>query len=82
MGVPYYDNPGGNLSVQVELRHTSNVFLVDQPNFNSYQRGQQYKYYGGSFDHSPAVITISGSGRWYLIVDNGSGEQYRYKWIK
>lgn len=34
MSIPYFDNPGGSLSVSVDLQHAADVFLVDQSNYN------------------------------------------------
>ncbi|MFT8412130.1 MAG: DUF1883 domain-containing protein [Schleiferilactobacillus perolens] len=82
MQVPYVDNPGGQVSVKVELHHSANVFLVDEMNYRLYQEGADFKYYGGHYDQTPVTISVSGPGRWYLIVDNGSGEQYQYQWLK
>ncbi len=79
MHVPYFDNPGGNLTAKVQLDNASNVFLVDQTNYTLYQSGQPFKYFGGYFQKNPVLITISGPGRWYLIVESSN---YRYNWIK
>ncbi|WDT64736.1 DUF1883 domain-containing protein [Companilactobacillus crustorum] len=78
--MPYCDNPGGALTVTVQLQHSSNVYLVDETNLRRRNNGQQFEYHGGHYDRTPVTITISGSGRWYLIVDNG--EQYKYQWSK
>lgn len=80
MQIPYCDNPGGSLTVTVDLQHTSDVFLVDQANYDAYQRGNQFQYVGGNYDRTPAVITVSGAGRWYLIVNNDTSESYQYRW--
>ena len=77
--VPYYDS-NGFVSVTVQLQHAANVFLVNQQNFNAYQAGRSFEYVGGFYDHTPVHITANGVGRWYLIVDNGSSEQYSYRW--
>lgn len=82
MGVPYYDNPSGSLTVRVELQHTSDVYLVDQANFDARQSGREFRYFGGNYSQSPVAITVNSAGRWYLIVDNGSGESYQYQWSK
>ncbi len=75
--IPYADSPG-TLSVEVKLEHAADVFLVDSSNFQKYKSGQQFKYYGGHYTTTPVTITVSGTGRWYLIV-NGSGKyQYRF----
>ena len=76
--IPYADSTG-RLSVKVELKHSSDVFLLDRLNYQKYNSGQKYEYFGGNYTQSPVNITVQGSGRWYLIVDNGgSGEQYSY----
>lgn len=82
MEIPYYDNPSGQLSVRVELQHTADVYLLDQSNFNAKQAGRDFRYFGGNYSQTPVNITVTVAGRWYLIVDNGSGESYKYQWIK
>lgn len=73
-----YANSSGVLSVKVKLEHAADVFLVDSSNFQKYKSGKQFKYYGGHYTTTPVNITVSGAGRWYLIV-NGSGKyQYRF----
>lgn len=74
--IPYADSQG-RLSVEVHLTHAADVFLVDSINYQKYRSGQQFKYYGGHYTKSPVVITVSGVGRWYLIVRDGG--QYRYR---
>ena len=74
--IPYADSTG-RLSVEVELNYASDVFLVDSTNFRNYQNGQSFKYFGGHYTKSPVNITVSGVGRWYLVVDGGG--QYRYR---
>ena len=75
--IPYADSTG-NLSVEVQLKHAADVFLVDTANFQKYKRGQKFKYYGGHCTRTPVNITVSGSGRWYLIVRGGGQYQYRF----
>jgi Domain of unknown function (DUF1883). len=77
MEIPYADSTG-SLSVEVQLAHAADVFLVDRPNFQKYQQGQQFKYLGGHYTKTPVVITVSGSGRWYLIVRGGGQYKYRF----
>ncbi len=73
--IPYFDI-NGNLTVQVELKNASDVFLVDSQNYRKFQSGQAFKYVGGHYDRSPVTLNVSGSGRWYLIV---SHSDYTYK---
>lgn len=72
-----YANSSGFLSVEVKLEHSADVFLVDSYNFQQYQSGKKFKYYGGHYTSAPVNISVSGSGRWYLIV-RGSDYQYRF----
>ena len=74
--IPYVDSTG-TVSVEVQLNHASDVFLVDSYNYQNYQRGQQFKYFGGHYTKTPVTITVTGVGRWYLIVQ-GDG-QYKYR---
>ncbi|WP_270220148.1 DUF1883 domain-containing protein [Lactococcus lactis] len=80
MQIPYCDNPGGPLTVTVHLQHRADVFLVDEQNYRNYKSGHNFRYFGGNATKTPVTITVNGPGRWYLIVDNGSGESYRYQW--
>ncbi|WP_035293794.1 DUF1883 domain-containing protein [Clostridium sp. KNHs214] len=74
--IPYVDS-SGHVTVEVQLNHSSNVFLVNSINFQRYQSGESFSYYGGYYDHTPVKISVNESGRLYLIVDNG--EEYRYR---
>lgn len=74
--VPYTDS-NGRLSVEVHLNHAADVFLVDSLNFQKYKSGQNFKYSGGHYTHTPVNISVQGIGRWYLIVRGGG--QYRYR---
>lgn len=82
MSIPYYDNPGGTLGVSVKLNYASDVFLVDQANYNAYISGGRFTYFGGHYTKSPVKINVSGAGRYYLIVNDDSGSSYQYSWIK
>ncbi len=75
--VPYAES-SGSLSVRVELQHTADVFLVDSTNYRKMNSGQKFKYYGGHYTRTPVNITVSGPGRWYLIVRGGGQYKYRF----
>lgn len=76
--IPYADS-NGTLSVEVTLKHAGDVFLVDSANYQRYQHGQKFTYYGGHYNQNPVRITVSGIGRWYLIVNTGARESYNYR---
>lgn len=74
--IPYADS-NGTLSVEVQLQHAADVYLVDSTNFQHYKSGRNFKYFGGHYKRTPVNITVNGVGRWYLIVRGGG--QYRYR---
>lgn len=75
--IPYADTQG-SLSVEVQLTHAADVFLVDSSNFRKYKSGQSFKYFGGHYTRTPVHISVEGAGRWYLIVRCGGRYQYRF----
>ncbi len=75
--IPYADSTG-QLSVEVELENASDVFLVDSANFQKYKSGHNFTYYGGYYKQTPVHISVSGVGRWYLIVRGSRRYKYRF----
>ncbi|MEK4024441.1 DUF1883 domain-containing protein [Sporosarcina sp. FSL W7-1283] len=75
--IPYAQS-NGQLSVEVELQYASDVFLVDETNYRKYQTGQRFRYFGGHYTQSPVRISVSGIGRYYLIVQGGGRYSYRF----
>jgi hypothetical protein len=73
-----YANSNGRLSVDVQLQHAADVFLVDSTNFQRYQSGQDFNYYGGRYTRTPVTISVNGTGRWYLIVQGSAQYKYRF----
>lgn len=64
----------GNI-VEVALTgNAANVFLLDDINFQSYQSRKPFQYFGGFFNHSPAVLRPPRPGRWHLVVDLGGAQ--------
>lgn len=61
---------GGTIVVDLEGTE-ANVLVMDTPNFNSYRNGRRYRYFGGHFRASPAMVRPPGAGRWHVIVDLG-----------
>ena len=56
-------------SIQVVLTgNAANVMVMDSTNFNNYKSGRRYRYHGGHFKKSPAIITPPHAGRWIVIV--------------
>ena len=75
--IPYADTQG-RLSVEVQLTHAADVFLVDSSNFRKYKSGQSFNYFGGHYTRTPVHISVEGAGRWYLIVRGGGRYKYRF----
>lgn len=75
--IPYADS-NGRLTAEVHLNYAADVFLVDSINFNRYNSGQRFEYFGGHYTKTPVKITVQGSGRWYLIVRDGGEYRYRF----
>lgn len=75
--IPYADTKG-SLSVEVDLRHAADVFLVNETNYRRYKSGQRFEYFGGHYTRTPVNISVNGAGRWYLIVRGGGQYQYRF----
>ncbi len=75
--IPFADS-SGSLSVEVQLQHAADVFLVDSTNFQKYRSGQRFKYFGGHYTRTPVRISVQGAGRWYLIVRGGGQYKYRF----
>lgn len=46
----------------------SDVFLVDDSNLASFERGGQYKYFGGHYNASPVILRVPSSGNWTVVV--------------
>ena len=73
--IPYAESTGV-LTVEVELSHAADVFLVNEHNFRKHQSGQRFEYFGGHYTKTPVTIRVEGTGRWHLIV---KGSKYRYR---
>lgn len=68
-----FDLAEGDL-VEVTLAgNAANVLLLDPANFQNYQQGKPYSYYGGYARTSPFRIPTPRAGRWHLVVDLGGG---------
>lgn len=57
--------------VEVTLDKQANVRLLDGPNYNRYQIGEQHTYYGGLARQSPVRLSPPHSGHWHVVVDLG-----------
>ena len=62
-------NIGSDDVIEVTLDHHANVRLMDDANFQRYQRGEEYEFKGGDPPKSPALISPPLRGHWHLIVD-------------
>ncbi len=62
---------GPDEEIEVTLSGQANVMLMDALNYESYRRGQAFKYYGGFAEVSPFRLTPPRQERWHLVVDLG-----------
>jgi hypothetical protein len=58
---------------EVTLDRAANVLLMDPTNYNAYQQGQAYQYYGGHATVSPFRLMVPSPGIWHVVVDLGGG---------
>jgi len=58
----------GDVIETVLTGNAANVRVMDDVNFQNYQEGRPYRFYGGHFTRSPAVITVP-AGTWNVVVD-------------
>ena len=59
----------------VHLRGTeATVMLMDDLNFSRYRTGSSFRYFGGHFNRSPALLPpVPHDGHWNIVVDLGGG---------
>ncbi|MFB0515191.1 MAG: DUF1883 domain-containing protein [Candidatus Neomarinimicrobiota bacterium] len=67
----YSLNLGSRDVVQVELQSKAYVRLVNDENYEAYRTGENYRYYGGLAERSPANIKPPHKGHWHLCIDLG-----------
>jgi len=59
-------------AILVSLSGTeANVMVMDDSNFRSYRSRSSFKYFGGHYKKSPAVVRPPNSGHWNVVVDLG-----------
>ena len=63
-------NPGDVIQVVLSGME-ANVLVMDEPNFQSYRFGRQFKNYGGHYNQSPVNLPAPSAGRWHVVVDLG-----------
>lgn len=59
----------GHTAVVSFSGNAANIRLLDNPNFQRHQSGNDYRYYGGPAVRSPAEVPIPGNGAWRLVAD-------------
>ena len=57
--------------VEVTLDKQANVMLLDGSEYDSYQKGKKFSYYGGLATKSPFRIVPPRHTQWHLVVDLG-----------
>lgn len=70
-------------AVRVDCDTQCNLMLTDDSNFNSYKRGQGFRYYGGHFKMFPAIVRPPHGGYWNVTIDvAGASANIRYSMRK
>jgi hypothetical protein len=65
---------GSGDAVRVHLTgNAANVLVMDDSNFRLYNEGKEYRYYGGYYTRTPAIIRPPSPGRWNVVVNLGGG---------
>lgn len=65
--------------VQLDCDGQCNFMLLTDEDFGAYQKVRHFKYYGGTFKHFPARITVEETGHWNIVIDcNGADREIRY----
>jgi len=57
--------------IEVTLDGRANVLLLDDQNYQKYQKGQSYRYHGGLANVSPVRLVPPRQGHWNVVVDLG-----------
>jgi hypothetical protein len=74
MNYLHYDlDAGPDDVVEVTLDRRANVQLMDDSNFENYQNGREFHYFGGYAKESPIRLQPPRQGRWHLVIDLGGG---------
>ena len=58
---------------EVTLDRAANVLLMDHANYDDYNHGRNYRYFGGYATKSPVRLAVPRGGRWHIVVDLGGG---------
>jgi hypothetical protein len=62
--------PGDKIRVYLK-GNAANVLVMDGTNFQKYQLGQKYNYYGGYYRRSPVIIKPAVYGPLNVVVNLG-----------
>lgn len=58
-------------AVQITLDKSANVKLLDASNYQRYQAGQPYHYFGGFAESTLVTLRPPHAGHWHVVVDLG-----------
>ncbi len=60
--------------IRVWLDRRANVLLLDERNYDRYQRGMRFEYQGGYARYSPVDLLAPYDNLWRLVIDLGGDE--------
>jgi hypothetical protein len=55
--------------IQLDCDTQCNFMLLTDADYAAYQQIRRFSYYGGTFKHFPARITVPQTGDWNIIID-------------
>ena len=58
-------------AVEIKLKQSANVMLLDPVNYDSYRKEQNFCYFGGYAKYSPIQLQVPYSGTWHVVIDLG-----------
>jgi len=75
-----FDASQGDVA-EVTLDRAANVLQTDPANYDDYNHGRSFQYYGGYATTSPVRLAIPKEGHWHVVVDlGGDAGQVRASW--
>lgn len=57
--------------IEVVMDRSANVLLLDDSNYENYQTGKTYRYWGGLARESPVRLVPPRSGHWHVVINLG-----------
>jgi hypothetical protein len=78
-----FPGPSGARAVEVALSGVeSDVFVIDDANLSSFERGSTFRYTGGHYRQSPVRLPVPSSGHsTVVVIPTGGRVQAHVRWF-